>query len=35
MIDWMVDKDQQIWYQVMGALERRQFVARKQAEADQ
>mgnify|MGYP001005781208 CR=1 FL=1 len=33
MIDWMVDKDLQIWYQVMGALERRQFVARKQAEA--
>jgi len=32
MIDWMVDKDLQIWYQVMGALERRQFVARKQAE---
>jgi small GTP-binding protein len=33
MIDWMVDKDLQIWYQVMGALERRQFVARKQTEA--
>jgi len=33
MIDWMVDKDLQIWYQVMGALERRQFVARRQAEA--
>ncbi len=32
MIDWMVDKDLQIWYQVMGALERRQFIARKQAE---
>ena len=32
MIDWMVDKDLRIWYQVMGALERRQFVARKQAE---
>ncbi|HAE85045.1 MAG TPA: hypothetical protein DCG78_00845 [Anaerolineaceae bacterium] len=33
MIDWMVDKDLHAWYQVMAALERRQFVARKQTEA--
>jgi len=33
MIDWMVDKDLQTWYQVMGALERRQYAAHNQAEA--
>ena len=28
MIDWLVDKDLNVWYQVMGALERRQAAAR-------
>lgn len=32
MIDWMVDKDLHAWYQVMGALERRQMAARNQTE---
>lgn len=33
MIDWMVDKDLHAWYQVMGALERRQMAARNQTES--